>query len=277
MFGIDFIIQSLNFAASFLFALWPIWLLTPLRWRRNSITGMIVAWAVLAVVRVLLVFSPLPILALIVPEPLNTVIFFAAGGVLVLLKLGRDQLQRRNIQKKADDARSVEDLRSLSPKEFEEMVVELYMAMGHKAKRTGATGDHGVDVEVQAANGEKWVVQCKRWRGTVGEPIVRDFHGVMQHEKADKGAIITTGKFTAQAREWASGKPITLLEGEQFLQYLQRVRRSANVPSAPTQPTANAAPQATAAPKCPKCGSDMVLRTAKRGMNAGEQFWGCST
>jgi len=28
--------------------------------------------------------------------------------------------------------------------------------------------------------------------------------------------------------------------------------------------------------KCPKCGSGMVLRKAKRGANAGKQFWGCS-
>lgn len=27
---------------------------------------------------------------------------------------------------------------------------------------------------------------------------------------------------------------------------------------------------------CPKCGAEMVLRTAKRGANAGNQFWGCS-
>lgn len=31
-----------------------------------------------------------------------------------------------------------------------------------------------------------------------------------------------------------------------------------------------------AAPACPKCGSEMVLRTAKRGSNKGETFWGCS-
>lgn len=28
-------------------------------------------------------------------------------------------------------------------------------------------------------------------------------------------------------------------------------------------------------PTCPKCGSEMILRTAKRGANAGNQFWGC--
>lgn len=28
-------------------------------------------------------------------------------------------------------------------------------------------------------------------------------------------------------------------------------------------------------PFCPKCGNDMVLRTARKGPNAGSQFWGC--
>jgi restriction system protein len=27
---------------------------------------------------------------------------------------------------------------------------------------------------------------------------------------------------------------------------------------------------------CPKCESEMVLRTATKGLGAGEQFWGCS-
>jgi hypothetical protein len=33
----------------------------------------------------------------------------------------------------------------------------------------------------------------------------------------------------------------------------------------------------TSEPKCPKCGAAMVLRTAKKGANTGNQFWGCST
>lgn len=43
------------------------------------------------------------------------------------------------------------------------------------------------------------------------------------------------------------------------------------VPVAPVTPPA----PVNAAPACPKCGSEMVLRTAKSGANAGEQFWGC--
>jgi len=72
-------------------------------------------------------------------------------------------------------------------------------------------------VVVQANDGEKWIIQCKRWRGQVGEPIVREFYGTMQHEKADKGAIVTTGKFSKAARLWAQGKPVYLYDGEEFL------------------------------------------------------------
>lgn len=50
--------------------------------------------------------------------------------------------------------------------------------------------------------------------------------------------------------------------------------------SAPTKTTDRSLPAAMVqpndAPLCPKCGSEMVLRTAKTGANAGNQFWGCS-
>src|SRR5690606_1444613 len=55
---------------------------------------------------------------------------------------------------------------------------------------------------------------------------------------------------------------------------------SAAPTSAPTKTTDGSLPVATAQPndsrRCPKCGSEMVLRTAKSGANAGNQFWGCS-
>jgi len=35
--------------------------------------------------------------------------------------------------------------------------------------------------------------------------------------------------------------------------------------------------QSSASKSCPKCGSEMKLRTAKKGPNAGSQFWGCSS
>lgn len=42
-------------------------------------------------------------------------------------------------------------------------------------------------------------------------------------------------------------------------------------PSKSPAPAVEAVP-----PACPKCGREMILRTAKSGANAGNQFWGCS-
>ena len=41
-------------------------------------------------------------------------------------------------------------------------------------------------------------------------------------------------------------------------------------------PVQVAAASTSESPRCPKCGSEMILRTAKNGANAGNQFWGCS-
>ena len=46
----------------------------------------------------------------------------------------------------------------------------------------------------------------------------------MQHGKADKGAVITSGRFTQQAREWVKGKPIYLYDGTQFIKAWQRAK-----------------------------------------------------
>jgi restriction system protein len=61
-----------------------------------------------------------------------------------------------------------------------------------------------------------------------------------------------------------------LLEGPKLLALVQSVQNHPDV--APTgQPS-----ESPAAPTCPQCGKSMVLRTARRGSNAGNQFWGCS-
>jgi four helix bundle suffix protein len=43
-----------------------------------------------------------------------------------------------------------------------------------------------------------------------------------------------------------------------------------------TDPTDRADPTEAALPNCPLCGKPMTLRTARKGAQAGSQFWGCS-
>ena len=168
--------------------------------------------------------EPLP--SIIIPEPLNAYLFFLVGLVLFGWSFVTILREKRFIHKTVDTARKPQDLLDVSPSQFEQMVVELYSLRGYQAKRTGQTGDHGVNVIVQTPKGEKWIVQCKRWRGAVGEPVIRDFYGVLHHEKADKGILITTGTFTPQAYEWARGKPLSLVDGKHFLETWNKEKSS---------------------------------------------------
>ena len=206
------------------FDLWPLMIVSAIRGRGNLVRNMLVAWCFWAVARIFLFFNPEPMVSFLIPEPFSTILFFVTGAVLAGLQYGRKLWQRIKLRRKTGRVQSVEDLFELTPREFEEMVVELHQIFGHQAKRTGATGDHGVDVVVQTKQGEQCVIQCKRWRGSVGEPVIRDFYGAVHHEKADRGIIITTSKFTRPAREWAKGKPLSLYDGNEFMKLWKRAQ-----------------------------------------------------
>lgn len=265
--------------------LWPFWPLIFLRFaidifgRRKSKSpasrDLLVVWGFLAFCRIAAAIFLSSVQSFIIPEPLNTILFFGAGAALIGWNVKRWWQQRPSAYRGRSFSRP-SDLLELSPAEFEEMVAEVYRARGHRARRTGTVGDHGVDIVVEARNGEKWVVQCKRWRGTVGEKVVREFYGTMMHEKADKGAIVTTGFFTPQAREWARGKPIFLYDGEEFLKIWRQVQKAHSQTNIATESfSAEKGAFPDEPPRCPRCGVPMVLRIARRGEKPGRLFYGC--
>jgi restriction system protein len=112
--------------------------------------------------------------------------------------------------------------------EFEDLVAGLYCALGHRAICTKAKESDAAHVVVQAINGQKWIVQCRQWRGAVGEAVVREFLSMMEREHAAQGAIITTAKFTPKARSWAQGKPLHLYDGEEFIRAMKRIQSRKN-------------------------------------------------
>ena len=151
-------------------------------------------------------------------------IVLAIGFVFQILPL---LIKKYIAKRRAENITNPKELMDLTPDEFEKMVVALYQAMGHEAKQIGRPGksDHGIDVLVNAKNGEKWIIQCKRWSGWVGEPVIRDIYGTMIHEKAAQSAIITSGTFSNAARKWANGKPIALYDGQKFLELWEQAKK----------------------------------------------------
>lgn len=107
---------------------------------------------------------------------------------------------------------------------------------------------------------------------------------------AHSAIMVTLGVFRQEARTFTVGRPIDLSEGHQVAELIHSVQRNSSpASSAPTRlfpgpPTAApiavkpplAAQPARQRKMCPKCGAPMVVRTAQRGLAAGQQFWGCS-
>lgn len=204
----------------------------------------------------------------------------AIGAVVSLVKGG----QRKRL---LDQQRSIESIRELSWQEFELLVGEAFRLKGYTVEENGGGGaDGGVDLTL-FRRGKKTLVQCKRWKKNVGVSTVRELYGVMSAEHAPLGIVVSCSGYTREAENFADGKAIELINGETLAQMVADVQKdSSKTPEHVTpqagsvRDTAPASPPpaapATTAPACPKCGAEMVLRTAKKGANAGSQFWGCS-
>jgi len=208
------------------------------------------------------------------------IICLAGAAMSAWSRKVRRDLVTTTVQSKAADV-----LDSMSWQEFEMLVAEAFRLQGYRVLETGGGGaDGGVDLVLTkpGTNGsEKFLVQCKQWRAfKVGVDVVRELYGVMAAKGAAGGFVITSGRFTQEASSFAEGRNVKLIAGEHLHALIQRARDG--VSGSQLQPTAVAPPStrehaaAAHAMSCPICSKSMVRRVAKRGTNAGAEFWGCT-
>jgi len=118
-------------------------------------------------------------------------------------------------------------LKKSSPSFFERVVVELLVKMGYGGSRAdagkaiGRSGDGGIDgiIKEDRLGLDVVYIQAKRWdNNSVGSPVVMQFAGALQAQKANKGIFLTTSRFTDDARSYVSqiGSKIVLIDGEQL-------------------------------------------------------------
>ncbi len=123
---------------------------------------------------------------------------------------------------------ALELLLAMPPSGFERLSQRLLREAGFiQVVVTGQSGDGGIDghgtLQINPLVSFKVLFQCKRYQGSVSASQVRDFRGAMAG-RADKGIILTTGSFTAEARREASRDgvpPIELIDGEKLLDMLE--------------------------------------------------------
>jgi hypothetical protein len=108
---------------------------------------------------------------------------------------------------------SLPQLQSLSPAAFERHVAGLFRQKGYQVKVRGRSGDSGVDLEVVDQRGRRAIVQCKRYQNQVGPKIIRELYGTLMHEGVIHAFLVTSADISEAGRQWARGKPITLIDG----------------------------------------------------------------
>jgi restriction system protein len=113
---------------------------------------------------------------------------------------------------------TIDDVYALSPPEFERYVAELFRRKGYRVQIRGRSGDLGVDLVLTRRDGRLAIVQCKRYRHTLGPDIVRELYGTLMHERAAHAFLVTTADISESARAWASGKSMTLIDGSTMIQ-----------------------------------------------------------
>lgn len=121
-------------------------------------------------------------------------------------------------------------VKQATPQFFESLVIDLLVAMGYGGSRddaglaVGKSGDGGIDGIIKEDRlGLDFVyIQAKRWEQPVGRPIVQGFAGSLEGERARKGVLITTSRFTTDAMEYVNriDKRIVLIDGEQLANYM---------------------------------------------------------
>jgi restriction system protein len=122
----------------------------------------------------------------------------------------------------------LDQLMGMPPDAFERLAQRLLREADFDSVNvTGKSGDGGIDgLGVYRFGLVSFPVffQCKRYRGSVGPGAVRDFRGAMAG-RGDKGLLITTGTFTADAKKEATrdgAPPLDLIDGDRLCELLKR-------------------------------------------------------
>ena len=124
----------------------------------------------------------------------------------------------------------LERVKNSLPRFFENLVVDLLVAMGYGGSKAdagqavGRSGDGGIDgiIKEDRLGLDVVYIQAKRWEGTVGRPVVQAFAGSLEGQRARKGVLITTSQFSQDARDYVTRieKKIVLIDGEQLAQLM---------------------------------------------------------
>lgn len=123
----------------------------------------------------------------------------------------------------------LEQVRAVSPRFFERLVLDVMLKMGYGSYSGEATlgppgADAGIDGVIQEDRlGLDFIyIQAKRWENPVGRPEIQKFVGALHGKRARKGVFITTSAFTQEAASYAAAidSKVVLIDGIRLAQLM---------------------------------------------------------
>jgi len=150
---------------------------------------------------------------------------FAPVVALALLSPVAFSLLKSNRRKKLLDLKEeIQAIQDLSWPDFKKLVTEAYVRSGFSNMENSAfTSDPSVDL-VMRKGANLYLVQCRYWQNRkLGKREVKNLIVLMHSKQASGAFLLTTGIFTNEARHYAAGGPINLVDGIELVKLLGKV------------------------------------------------------
>ena len=159
-------------------------------------------------------------------------------------------------------------LKRLEWRRFEELCAAYFEALGFRADLAHSGAGADIDLYVEGHESARVVVQCKPWSAyRVGIKPVRELRGAMTSANIGEGVLVTSGKFTQEARDFAGKEKISLVDGAELVRNI-----TALVPEKALALLELATRGDFATPTCPSCRVKML---ARKSTAHGRAYWGC--
>jgi restriction system protein len=123
------------------------------------------------------------------------------------------------------------NISQIEPEQFEQLVVDLLLAMGYggtvedAGSAIGRSNDGGIDglIKEDVLGLDTIYLQAKRWQNTIPIKEIRDFAGALLSKRSNKGVFITTSNFPPSAHEFVSAidRKIILIDGNRLTQMIK--------------------------------------------------------
>ena len=200
--------------------------------------------------------------------------------IVALISLVQRRRRRRllgDLPVEAAPRQTSDALAHISAHDFEKLVAEAFRREGFLVvERAAGHRVQGVDLELLLGR-DRYFVQCRRWKETVVDArAVRQLRTAISAERAVGGFIVTSGKFTDEARKIALGRSIRLVPADS-LQCLIEASAAANSGEIRISPEFLPGNHDPVPPACPRCGGVMMRRAGKHGGSATSAGWGCTS